>query len=348
MNEEDFGKGLGDKPDDPKDTRDHRSEEIMAAFPPPVWVEKKPEDFATYPIHEQDGSGSCVAQTLSKELEVDEFQENGVYRMLSPRSIYAFGFQPNGGMVVRDATRIAQERGVTLEFLLPSMGKNEAAMRDIADYKTDAKQVAKVYKPDNIVFCDSDIETIASVLQFYQQNNIKKTLGVGLPGWNNGTWLSAFPKPIQQSDTWYHLVTVTDFGLITGEKFLSIDNSWGTTVGLFGKQFLGVDYSPLLYSAHYTLNLKDDWREQSQTVPKPHFQWDRDLGIGISGVDVLILQKALQYLGMFPIDTIINPTGNFQGITRTAVQLFQQAYGILPVTGYVGPLTRSRLNQIFK
>ena len=344
--EEKFGKGLTDRPDDPKDTRDFRAEEV-ANFAPAVWVEKKPEDFATYPIKDQNGSSSCVAQSFAKQLEVDELTENGNYRILSPRSIYPFGFlEPSGGMNIRAAAKLVNKNGATLEVLLPSYPNDEASMRNAADYKTDAKQIALVYKSDSVVFCNTDFETIASILQSFQQQGKKKVLGIAVMGWNNGTWLSQYPQPLVQGQPWYHKCVATDFGLINGKKFISIDNSWGEVAGLKGKQFLGLDYQQYIYSVDYTLNLPDNWRDNAQIMPKPKYHWDVRLMIGSTGPDVLALQQALQYLGMFPISSVISPTGSFYGITRKAVLLFQSSFK-LPETGEADSLTREKLNELF-
>lgn len=345
--EEEFGKGLLDRPGDPRDTRDFRQEEIAAAFKPATWIEKKPEEFATYPIKDQKSSSSCVGQSFAKQLEVDELAENGVYRLLSPRSIYSLGFiADGGGMNIRDAAKLITKVGATLETLLPSESLGEIEMRKNSDYKADARQVALVYKPDSVVFSDANFEAIASIIETFRSDGKRKVVGIAVEGWNNGTWISDFPQPVHKGTTWHHKTVATDFGLINGKKFISIDNSWGVDVGRLGQQFLGIDYEPFIYSADYTINLPDNWQALTKTIPKPSYRWDKDLVVGFVGIDVLKLQEALQYLGMFPIDQLIKPTGAFYGITRKAVMLYQEFFG-LPVTGIVDSLTRHKLNQDF-
>lgn len=68
--------------------------------------------------------------------------------------------------------------------------------------------------------------------------------------------------------------------------------------------------------------------------------FDFDLSIGMSNQDVLELQKRLMEGGYFTA----TPTGYFGSITASAVMRYQSAHGI-STTGYVGPLTRARLNQ---
>ena len=346
ITEADFGKGL--IPSSP-DSRDYLHKEIAGAPTPPNWQEKNPANFITYPMKNQAQTDACVAFAYAKQLEIDEFSENGIYRILSPRSIYPFGFvSPDGGMNDRQASTIVGSRGATLEFLLPSQNMTEVQMRDASDYILDAKQIALVYKPDAVVFADNQLDTIASIIETYRSQNQKKGVGIVVTGSNNGTWLSNFPQPPAPNETtWSHKVVATDYGLINGQKFISIDNSWGTVAGMNGKQFIGENYTPSIAESNYTLNLPDDWQAQAQSVPKPQYQWNTDLTLGASGQDVLMLQTALQSLGMFPISSVIKPTGYFGGITRNAVQLFQMTYNISPVTGIVGPLTRAKLNELF-
>ena len=343
--EKDFGKGLLDRPSDIPDYRDYKAEEI-ATFAPVIWKEKKPEDFKTYPIKNQNGSGSCVGQTISKQLEVDELNENKVYRKLSARSIYSLGYVSTGGMNMRDATKIAIEKGATLEYLLPSENKNEQEMRYNGDYNTDAKQIALVYKPKMALFVEPSLENIVSVIQEHRDKGIEKAVGICVKGYNNGTWLSVYPKPIVKGEPWYHAITALDFGLIKGKKYISIDNSWGD-IAMEGKQFLSIDYEPFIYSAEYFLNLPDDWRDKVSEIKKPKYQWTKLMKIGSKGDDVLALQKALQHLGMFPVDICVKPTGAFFGISRNGVQIFQRVYK-LKVDGIVGKNTLKKLNEIFK
>lgn len=70
--------------------------------------------------------------------------------------------------------------------------------------------------------------------------------------------------------------------------------------------------------------------------------FDRDLYVGlVSDTDVISLQLLLQSYGFFTV----TPTGNFYAITEQAVRNFQSAHGITP-TGYVGPMTRAKLNSL--
>ncbi len=85
-----------------------------------------------------------------------------------------------------------------------------------------------------------------------------------------------------------------------------------------------------------------------KTTLLPHF-WTKDLRSGSRGRDVLALQAALKSEGIFPPpktkDCFI--TGVFGSCTAKAVKEFQKKYGILPVSGEVGPQTRLELNTLY-
>lgn len=66
------------------------------------------------------------------------------------------------------------------------------------------------------------------------------------------------------------------------------------------------------------------------------------LRLGTVSNDVTKLQKMLVSLGFLTA----TPSGNFLSKTDAGVKAFQTAYGISPVSGIVGPLTRAKLNSM--
>lgn len=345
-----FGQGAIDRRDDYFKPRSWRNEEIAGTFQPAKWEEKNPTTgFVTYPKRDQGIQSSCVSYVLAKQLAVDELSENGQYRELSPRSLYPYTYVPGGGSNSLEATKLVVKQGMTLEQLLPSDGLSESEIRKDTGYVTDAKQIALVYKPEHFIECGNDMETIASIIQGHRDQGMKKAVALTLIGSNNGTWLTAIPKPPKWYETpWYHRILVTDFGLIDGKKVLAFDNSWGERAGNKGQQFLTTDYMPYTYGGIYTLNQPDNWQQMgTSTVKPPSYQWYNDLSIGSRGADVTALQVALQSMGMFPISSIVKPTGAFYGVTQKGVEIFQASMA-LPVTGKVDKATRTKLNSIFK
>ena len=66
------------------------------------------------------------------------------------------------------------------------------------------------------------------------------------------------------------------------------------------------------------------------------------LRLGSISSEVTKLQKMLVSLGFLSTA----PSGNFLSKTEAGVKAFQTAYGISPVSGIVGPLTRAKLNSM--
>lgn len=353
MNEENFGKGAIDKPEDflKPDAPVHA--EIAGAMQPAVWVEKDPKTgFITFPKRNQGVKSDCTCYAAAKALSIDELSENGHYRELSPDAVYPYVVQPGGGANSLDVMNFVVGKGMTLEALYASEPLTEAEASDPA-LKTnnaiglDAKQIGMVYAPSKIVQCPTDFETIASILTSFQAQGVKKGVTVTIVGQNNGTWLSTMPAVPSQASTaafWYHRVVVTDFGLINGKKVLAFDNSWGDQIGNAGQQFFTEDYAPYIYGGVYTISQPDV--STISPMPKPSYDWTVDLQLGSSGPDVVALQTALQSIGMFPLNSIVKPTGYFGGITQEGVKMFQSGFA-LEVTGVVDAPTIALLNSIF-
>lgn len=89
----------------------------------------------------------------------------------------------------------------------------------------------------------------------------------------------------------------------------------------------------------------------SSTSVSTGYTFNTNLTIGSTGVDVMNLQKVLN----MSADTQVASTGTgsagkestyFGTLTKNAVIKFQNKYGISPAAGYVGPITRAKLNSM--
>jgi hypothetical protein len=112
-------------------------------------------------------------------------------------------------------------------------------------------------------------------------------------------------------------------------------NSFGPTWGRNGHGYFGADYVPFV-------------NDMGALFP---LSFTHDLQKGMTDPDVKRLQQA------FNKDprTLVSPAGPgspgqetdfFGALTFNAAQKFQRLYGIKPVSGYVGPLTRAVLNAL--
>lgn len=119
-------------------------------------------------------------------------------------------------------------------------------------------------------------------------------------------------------------------------------NSWGNW-GENGYFWIPNDYTPIESWAILT-DLPNNWKELLQGQEnKPQYTFKENLFVGIRNDDVRFLQDALKWLGLMSQEQV--STGYFGEITLNAVKLFQLRYG-LPTTGYFGPLSQDKINQL--
>lgn len=88
-------------------------------------------------------------------------------------------------------------------------------------------------------------------------------------------------------------------------------------------------------------NITEAWILYKDPIVKP---FNKNLWLGMWGEEVKNLQRALKIEGHFNYEI----TGYFGLITLSAVKAFQKTNLITPISGYVGPLTRGKLNGIFQ
>ncbi len=331
---------------DKVDERDYRIEEIFGSLPPVEW-KNIVDPVPMFPMKEQDGSSSCVGNAVSKILGVLEYYEIGKYRNLSARYIYSQREnKPGQGMAFRDALDRVVKFGCPTEELMESQGKGENEMNYNGDILEDVKQTALIYKGKTYGYITNNFDSYASLMLQ------KAPLLIGVAGSNQG-WATGVPRPPKPGEAiWYHALMCPpenkngpNFGIYNGKKAIIGDNSWGDDWGIKGQFILTEDY-PILWN--FTLaGLPDNWRDLEEGVgEKPVFEFKKPLYYGMKAMpDVVMLQKCLKWLGMFPIE--ISETGNFYSVTVNAVKLFQSTKQIA-VTGTVDAATLEKLNLIFK
>ena len=353
--------------------KDYQFGEIVAATNPVNWVEKPQSEWRKFPIFNQDGSGSCVAQTLAKLLGVLYWLKNQLYVHFSATHIYQRRVnKPSGGMAGVDAFDIAR-KGVTLEELVPSQDMTDPQMdgAEIPEYKQD---VGEVFKIGNYVSLPTkDIDTIASVIQ---------TTGKGVMVWfyfMRDEWTDAptikYPDlNLSAGDTSRHSVTAVDFTLYNGKKALIIEDSWGQFFGLNGQRIITEDFFRVRnWFAAYPINFAFEDQTQPEPQPSPgpakprytftrrleFIPWDsannRPANITLhesQKADVVALQNILKYEGRFPAN--VSSTGYYGSITAKAVYNFQVAHQVASLSELnslggrrVGPKTIKALNEIY-
>jgi hypothetical protein len=333
--------------------KDYKFEELVASAAPVTWVEKKPENYRKFPIYNQNGSGSCVAQTAAKLLGISYFLKNKEYVHFSATDIYQQRVnKPNGGMGGADVFKIIGANGATLEELAPSQKMTDSQMDSIVipEYK---REVGRVFKVSNYLTIPAgNLEQVASVIQ---------QTGKGVMVWFyfvSKEW-TATPTIIDPSLTsgspraLRHSVTAVDFTLIKGKKYLIIEDSWGPSHGIGGQRLISEDFfNKRNFYAGYLMNFNFDSKPAQKPVARFRVPMEYSPTFKIVE-DVKKLQDILKYEGLFPQN--VESTGYYGAVTAKSVLEFQLKYAVASETelkalgGKVcGGSTLDKLNKLYQ
>ena len=326
--------------------KDYKIEEFVTSFAPVNWRERPESEWRQFPIFHQDGSGSCVSQSMAKMMGILYWLKNNSYVHFSATDIYRRrSNKPESGMIGVDAFQIARD-GVTLEVLVPSQNMTDQQMDsiDVEEYKI---EVGKIFKIGNYIFLPTnDIEAVASVIQVTQ-----KPVMVWFY-FKYNEWDKEIPEIINQAlnvnddGVGRHSVTAVDFTLYNGKKALIIEDSWGPSSGKGGRRIITEDFFVKRnFFAAYTMNFRFDEKPE-----KPQYTFNNDLEFNQTNEEIKILQNVLKYENLFPVN--VESTGYFGAVTKKAVGEFQLKYGVVdnvdsPGYGRVGPKTRAKLNELY-
>lgn len=201
------------------------------------------------PRKNQYETSACGGFASSYYMQVLAYLAGSKYEEKSAKFIYQRSFAPGGGSSAPSLINTLQIAGDSSEALCPStevsvtteafLEAQDSTYQDIFDGKeceiTSAGYLKTPY----------DIDTIAQ--------RIRDFGGVilGIDGVNNGTWLSANPKPptvlMNDPSVWSHWVYACKAREIGGVKQIGILNSWGADVGENGIQWIDASYMPYLW-----------------------------------------------------------------------------------------------------
>lgn len=380
MNENNFTGVLFDTRTDLQKQGDVHFNELVVSANPVNWVEKTTTNIRKFPIYNQNGSGSCVAQTTAKLWGIMYWLQNGKKDYVNGSATHVYqrrSNKPNGGMAGEEAFAIAAQ-GVTIEELVPSQNMTDAEMDavKIPQYKIDVGKIFKFGTP--VVVKTGDIDAVASIIQ---------TTGKGVMVWfyfdiNEWTVIPTIKNAaldLYAPATARHSVTAVDYTIlgplnvpnnpeVWGKKALVIDDSWGTSYGAAGQRFITEDFFKVRnwYARHVQKfqfespqedlppvnNLKHMFNVNLQFIP-----WDdknnRPVNVALNNSqhnDVVALQNILKAEGVMASN--VASTGYYGAMTAKSVLELQKKYLHVPLQDLinlggknVGPSTRTFLNQ---
>lgn len=339
--------------DDPRSEeakqKDYHEAELVASATPVTWREKKQPSgyqfilnnltWRRLPRRNQDGSFTCVAQTLAKQLGLEEFLESGKFLTLSAKDGYERRINKSwgdgSGMVGTDAGDIAVKHGITLEELVPSQDMTEAQINaSFVRSQTDI-ELAKIFRAGGFVQPAFDIDAVASVIE---------RTGKGVMVWfrfNYDEW-DEVPHLSGKEPKLHHSVLAIDYTLWQGKKALVIDESWQPSAGMGGQRIITEDFFKARNTFRMYLVSKANFAKEEGVTPKPSYRftfplefiaWDAVTDAPADAVmherqkaDVIALQNILKFEGLFPIST--DSTGYYGAMTAKAVDAFQRKHAI--------------------
>jgi len=331
--------------------KDFLFKEIVSDSSQPIFVEKGPEEWRRFPIKDQDGSGTCVGQSMSKILGILRYLEDGHYIDFSATDIYQRRMNKNWGdgrgMIGVDAFNIVKKHGCTLELLMPSQKMSEQKVEDVKrkDYY---EKVGKVIGGiGNYVMYDPkrDFDKIVGTIQLTQ----KPVMVWFMFDYNEWTGVPRLRENSKLSV--HHSVTAVDACLYKGKEALIIEDSWGRRYGLDGRRVITREFFEDRNTfAAYPINLKN---VEVETRNRPKYRFSKNsLKLHDNNLHVRELQRILRHEGLFPAN--IDLTGYYGSITARGVLQWQKKHNVAKTKELdelqgrlVGPKTLKKLNEIY-
>lgn len=332
---------------------DHRDISVSAFETPASTRPKKVIlDLSNIKPKNQGGLGSCVGHAEVTAIEYNEWLDLKVSPSLSPRDLYAECKKRDNlkaqGTYPRVAGLVATDRGVaTLEEVPNDVNLSHEAY---IGTKKDT-QTAILSRQRGFAGVPIDYTFIA--------DQIAKGRIVGFTIPTAGADMSSTPmKPsLTTLDGWHRVAFYGYEDITTTDGILYMVNSWGDGFGFKVQGDGGFHGCNTLIFSEWKTKLGDlqvytdiptELIKKAQEASKDFtYTFNTDLKLGMRGADVSALQKALlltkDFYSQFYGDFL--DTGYFGTVTLASVKRFQARYGI-PTTGYVGKLTRAKLNEL--
>ena len=336
--------------------KDYKIEEVLVMNAPliwPTWEEWKARQntikmLDDIEVNMQNRVGSCGAQGGSLIIGINNYLEDEIFLKCSAKPVYASRKNAGPGMYGDDLGKILITTGTVFEILYPSPNDTETNMSNLDGYISAFQALGKILRAKSFIYVPPTIDAFAQILA------MGKPLGLTIKFGDHEWGLEMVPQIKDTILPYGHYIVGLQTGYFTyqGKKTIFIQDSHGVNVGYGGRRIITEDWflnNRILFGQLFEdLNNLAIFNEQTE---KPKYQWRQDLYVGCINEDVRMLQLALATIQddegyLFPLATQ-KATGQFWGITRNAVQRFQIKYGIEPVLGYCGPLTRAKLNQLF-
>ncbi len=266
----------------------------------------------------QDNSGTCVAQTTAKMLEVADFKNDGGLTVYSATPIFqSRANKPNTGMYMTDALNFSTKNGAYLEKDVPSEHMSDLEVDDTIYDNT----LAVHDKPLNSI--------VLNDYSFYKVAEAVNTFGACMTLFkaSYSEWCQDVPTGLSDSEAIRHAVTAVDTISYKGVEYIIIEDSYGTwqvksDLPLKAGQRA---ITKVFFDKHcYGASAFTKWT-YGKSEPHKHM-FASTLVYGSTSPEIALLQQKLQQLGYFPVN--VKCTGYYGKITGNAVLAWQIAYKV--------------------
>lgn len=318
--------GAFDTQTDEQKERNYKLEEVCTSPASVIWIEKPRENWRSFPIRDQNGSGECVCMTYATELGIIFKEKYGEFIDFSSSFPYQKRTNPEiSGCNSVDIYEIFPKIGNILERDMPSQKMSDSEAMKVEREKW-FDDIAKVFKVDRISL-PIDFETVASTIQ---------ATGKGVMVWFkfSGSEWTNIPTLSDNPITSGHSVTAVDFTLLNGKKYLIIQDSWGLKYADKGLRLISEEYfNARCFLASYLLTFKT--QDNNTVMERPHFDGS-----------IISAQKCFKWEGLMNVS--VKEVEVWGPQTRNACIIFQKKYGIEPTLGNFGPLTMEKLYKLYE
>lgn len=271
----------------------------------------------SYTPRNQDGSGSCVAQSVAKMLEVWDFKHDNEPTVYSATPIFQNrSNKPQSGMVGVNALQLAIAGNIYLESDVPS--------QNMSDLDIDAEVVDTTKKrtehPTNYLVMSINFDAVIQ--------EIRNSGAVMI--WtksDNHEWCKTMPVQINDNESVRHSTCGVDAIAYKGEDYIVVDETWGTW-----EKNSGIPIQPRQRAiSREFFNLHAYFAACFTSFEfiggeKPRYTWYKAMRYGQQSNDIKKWQEVLKYEKFFPSNQ--DCTGYFGGITAKATKAWQIAHKI--------------------
>lgn len=306
-NLEEYTGAIKDDPRSPEEkARDYSHEEVLGAGATFEWKEKAWSDLLHFPFRDQDGSGSCGAQSGAKAITALVEKAMSAAPIFRNRTNY-----PSTGMFLKDIGANLLHIGTCLESLAPSLQKNDAQIDATAYPETPFKVSGYYFLPCGT---SCNIDLLAEALE----KGHPLVIGIST---NYKDWVDV-PVISKEATSINHFVCAVpkNYLMRDGKKTILIDDSFAlnTTYNQTGQRFLTEEF---LKAQSWGIMALIPFTE----TKKPKYHFEKVLEYGMTGTEVVKLQDMLIW------ENFLQPgfnTGKFRILTATALRDWQIAHGI--------------------